>query len=228
MMSCHISVSHSHEVKVLLQARQGVSATAANPSHSMPAHGRPHNVPQQQLNPYTMHQKYPPTDYHVQSAAVRHSGQNQALSITSTSHANSSLMTTGFTFSGVKNADGRAVENAMVESNLPFPAYLFPPSGFSPQLPHSLGAPRQNQTKSVTDTFDLTHTAAPLLPPPGPNSSNDERVDFIQQQLDGFGAQIPIFDDVVLLGCGSSERRQGGDVSYMLCSYPHLCFCYDF
>ena len=63
---------------------------------------------------------------------------------------------------------------------------------------------------SEPNTCDMPYDSVSLMPPPGPKASHDDKVDFIQQQLDTFGADIPIFDDLVSLGSGDSERRQGG------------------
>lgn len=49
-----------------------------------------------------------------------------------------------------------------------------------------------------------------LLPPPARNASVDEKVDFLQQQLDSFSNNTPIFADLMSLGDSGSERRRGG------------------
>lgn len=65
---------------------------------------------------------------------------------------------------------------------------------------------------TTQDTFNLTHTVqvVELLPKPGDKASLDEKFDFLHQQLDSFGRDLPVFDDLVLLGGSSSERMQGG------------------
>lgn len=78
------------------------------------------------------------------------------------------------------------------------------------------------QQRAEKNTFDMTYTCN-LLPPPGPNATTDEQLDFIQQQLDGFGTDTPMIDDLVSLGCGDNERRQGGTVHLFVAS----C-CYSF
>lgn len=62
----------------------------------------------------------------------------------------------------------------------------------------------------VQDTFELSDSIEPLMQRPGPLASTEERIDFLQQQLDSFGVVKPMFDDLVSLGSGSNERRQGG------------------
>lgn len=73
----------------------------------------------------------------------------------------------------------------------------------SKQYPWSV--PTQQQ-----DTFDFTQTQVPMSEPPGPRASSEEKMDFLQQQLDSFGLDRPIFDDLLLLGSGGQQRRQGG------------------
>lgn len=77
------------------------------------------------------------------------------------------------------------------------------------------------EQRATKDTFDMTYTCD-LLPPPGPNATNDAKMDFIQQQLDGFGRDRPMFDDLLSLGCGDNERRQGGTDSG-LSNFQQLC-----
>lgn len=68
-----------------------------------------------------------------------------------------------------------------------------------------------------TDTFDMPYTSyvASLLAPPGAAATADQKIDFVHQQLDSFDHVTPIFDDLVLLGGGSSNRRQGG--AHLVC-----------
>ena len=70
--------------------------------------------------------------------------------------------------------------------------------------------PTAASSERTTDTFDIEHTAAPLLPPPSCNAPLTHRVDFLQQQLDSIGTDTPILDGLVLLGSGYNERLQGG------------------
>lgn len=67
-----------------------------------------------------------------------------------------------------------------------------------------------DQTQDPSDTFDMAHTAVALLRPPGPEASHEEKKEFLEQQLDSFGRNTPIFDDLLSLGRGHTERRQGG------------------
>lgn len=64
------------------------------------------------------------------------------------------------------------------------------------------------------DTFDIPATVAVPLSPPGKSASTDEKVDFVQQQLDGFGLDVPVLGDLLMLGHGDCQRRHGG-----------ACFC---
>lgn len=95
------------------------------------------------------------------------------------------------------------------------------PPGFVEQYTH---AP-QDHIVPETDTFDMTHTAPirALLPPPGPSASADEKIDFLQQQLDSFGRDRPIVGDLMSLGGGGSERRQGGLLHFVtFINLPYL------
>lgn len=81
--------------------------------------------------------------------------------------------------------------------------------------------PRQqtDEQHGQKDTFEMTQTVPDFLPPPGPNASADDRMEFIHQQLDGFGGDTPMFDDLLPLGCGASERMQGGRI--LCCRHKH-------
>lgn len=84
--------------------------------------------------------------------------------------------------------------------------------------------PAQGPVDTVRDTFDLTHSAAAehLLSPPGPTARADDKVDFLQQQLDSFGADKPMLGDLMSLGGSGSERRQGG--TPFVFSFPPIIF----
>ena len=56
----------------------------------------------------------------------------------------------------------------------------------------------------------MVQTAATLLSPPAQNSPIDQKMDFLQQQLDSIGTETPILDGLVLLGKGDNDRLQGG------------------
>ena len=77
------------------------------------------------------------------------------------------------------------------------------------------------------DTFDMPYTSivTSILTPPGPQASADEKIDFLQQQLDSFDHNIPIFDNLVLLGSGDQERRQGGAPLFLSCWQLPLILC---
>jgi hypothetical protein len=66
----------------------------------------------------------------------------------------------------------------------------------------------------VTDTFDMSHTAASLLPPPA--ASTSEKMDFMNQQLDSMGIDAEILPGLLLLGSGVDERMQGGSAQPLL------------
>lgn len=71
--------------------------------------------------------------------------------------------------------------------------------------------PQQEAVQSSQpSTFVKPYDSFSLMPPPGPEASHDDKVDFIQQQLDSFGSDVPIFDDLLSLGSGDNERREGG------------------
>jgi hypothetical protein len=81
-------------------------------------------------------------------------------------------------------------------------------------------ASRSSQEQSaprtqVVDTFDMSHTAAELRPPPGRNASLEERMVFLNQQLDSVGLERAILSGLLLLGSGRTERLQGGVVFCM-------------
>jgi hypothetical protein len=62
----------------------------------------------------------------------------------------------------------------------------------------------------VVDTFDLSHTAATLAPPPVPAASVEEKMEFLHQQLDSIGLEKAILSGLVLLGSSQHQRLQGG------------------
>lgn len=67
--------------------------------------------------------------------------------------------------------------------------------------------PRGHEGKK--DTFLMTHTEISATPP-GEGASQEEKFDFLLQQLDSFGTQAPAFGDLVFLGSSSTHRMQGG------------------
>jgi hypothetical protein len=60
------------------------------------------------------------------------------------------------------------------------------------------------------DTFDMSHTAAELRQPPDLNSPEEERMEFLHQQLDSIGMERAISSGLLLLGSGRTQRIQGG------------------
>ena len=83
----------------------------------------------------------------------------------------------------------------------------------------------------AVDTFDLTHSMAPL-PPPGTGASVDAKMDFLHQQLDSFGLDTEVLGGLVLLGNGVQERLQGGShlpaalsLQYCPCIKKAVMFC---
>jgi hypothetical protein len=65
----------------------------------------------------------------------------------------------------------------------------------------------------VVDTFDLPHTAALLASPPLPAASEEEKLEFLHQQLDSIGSEKAILSGLVLLGSSQHQRIQGGALS---------------
>jgi hypothetical protein len=61
------------------------------------------------------------------------------------------------------------------------------------------------------DTFDLSHTALEMPPPPSAHASVEERIDFLNQQLDSIGMEKAILNGLHLLGNGRNQRLQGGE-----------------
>lgn len=70
--------------------------------------------------------------------------------------------------------------------------------------------PDGTQQTFTIDTFDLPQTAVPLLEPPGPRASDEEKKDFLLQQLDSFGKMEPMFENYLSLGGCAAERVTGG------------------
>jgi hypothetical protein len=60
------------------------------------------------------------------------------------------------------------------------------------------------------DTFDLSHTAAEMPPPPSAQASVEERIEFLNQQLDSIGMEKPVLNGLQLLGSGRNQRLLGG------------------
>lgn len=155
--------------------------------------------------------------------------QVAGLSMTSASHANTSSMTTASNASAVQNVAVPGMVSTVSASDqtsaVPdtvtggaestVASHTLPQaSGFTmhQQQPVHPGQPEQRpvQEADKKDTFDMTRTDVSLLPPPGPDASIDEKMDFLQQQLDSYGTKTPIFDDLLSLGSAETERRQGG------------------
>lgn len=154
------------------------------------------------------------TSYRKEALGSGHSAPSDArkvpgLWMTSGSQATSTALAAGSTFttSTVQCSDGQGLICAASKSNQPA-------SGMVTQS-IAAASPREHRSKvhhtqAVMDTFDMSYTAVPLLHPPGPQATDQERTDFLQQQLDSFGRNTPIFDDLLSLGAGDTERRQGG------------------
>ena len=64
------------------------------------------------------------------------------------------------------------------------------------------------------DTFDLQHTATALMPPPAAGAPVESHMDFLQQQLDCIGVEMPILNGLLLLGSSGNQRLQGGALLY--------------
>lgn len=141
--------------------------------------------------------------------------QQEHLSLTSASHANTSSTTATSINSGQQKHDDLALITTVQEHTQLVPHTAKSETSSMIAVAQAPGPtitqqPYQTFQSSEQDTFDLTHTVAPLLPPPGPGASLDDKVDFLQQQLDSFGLDMPIFDDLLSLGSSPTERRQGG------------------
>lgn len=140
--------------------------------------------------------------------------QASGLTLTSASNAATSVATLKSSTSEIQKADAQGFVTTVSEhqqSQATFPEATHVSAEFLPQAPgHTVPEPPKPAAAPQQDTFDLPYTVEILLPPPGPNAPADQRVDFLQQQLDGFGLDTPIFDDLCLLGGGDNERRQGG------------------
>lgn len=68
----------------------------------------------------------------------------------------------------------------------------------------------QNDECLKKDTMDKGFTTEELMDPPGEGVSQEERMDFIHQQLGGFGRRHVAFHGLVFLGSGDRDRVQGG------------------
>lgn len=64
--------------------------------------------------------------------------------------------------------------------------------------------------ESAQDTFDLYHCIDTPLPPPADSAALVDKMDFLHQQLDSFGRDLPVLGSLLLLGSGDNQRRQGG------------------
>eukprot|EP00892_Ulva_mutabilis_P004372 jgi/Ulvmu1/2306/UM013_0154.1 len=74
------------------------------------------------------------------------------------------------------------------------------------------GAMRVTSEPATSDTFATTFNeqGSDRLHPPPAGASTQERLDFIQQQLDGFGTVLEILEGLRLSGLGPTCRLQGG------------------
>ena len=80
---------------------------------------------------------------------------------------------------------------------------------------------------TMSDTFATTFHApgSDKLSPPAQGASTQERLDFIQHQLDGFGTVLEILEGLRLAGLGPSCRLQGGWLPLHLhCTCLDACF----
>jgi hypothetical protein len=78
------------------------------------------------------------------------------------------------------------------------------------QLPTLRAAASVATSKAAVDTFDMSYAEATQMRAPDGNASLEEKMDFLQQQLDCVGTERPILDGLVLLGNGINERLEGG------------------
>jgi hypothetical protein len=74
-----------------------------------------------------------------------------------------------------------------------------------------VGARQHPAAKTIiVDTFDLSHTAAPLGPPPEIAAGVEEKIEFLHQQLNSIGPESAVISGLVLLGSSQHQRLQGG------------------
>lgn len=107
----------------------------------------------------------------------------------------------------VASASALAAESTVTASGVQHVSDMGAHSDVTPSTRHQSEG---DQTQGPSDTFDMTQSAVPLLRPPGPKASHEDKKEFLEQQLDSFNRNSPIFDDLLSLGRGDTERRQGG------------------
>lgn len=81
-------------------------------------------------------------------------------------------------------------------------------SGLPPGPQQSAIAVQQNNYDTEYYEEDFDH-----MDPPGPGASVDEKMAFLQHQLDTIGRERKILNGLLLLGGGRFERLQGGTLS---------------
>lgn len=154
------------------------------------------------------------TDRTLTSSAQQASG----LSITSASHASTITSNTASQHAGRQHTGSRgkvstvsALDETPDVSSVNDHVFTHR-SGGQMKAPGPISTDTKGGENTQMDTFDMPYTSlvTSILKPPGPQAGADEKVDFLQQQLDSFDHNSPIFDDLVLLGSGDQERRQGG------------------
>lgn len=79
------------------------------------------------------------------------------------------------------------------------------------QAPGGLGgAAGGSETPPATSSTTFDEPLTGKRAPPKPGASTEDRLDFIQHQLDGFGTVMEVLEGLRLVGLGPSCRLQGG------------------
>jgi hypothetical protein len=71
------------------------------------------------------------------------------------------------------------------------------------------------QKAADVDTFDMSHTAVELRAPPSAHAPLEERMEFLQQQLNSIGTARAVLGGLLPLGRGRCQRLQGGAPWYL-------------
>jgi hypothetical protein len=82
-----------------------------------------------------------------------------------------------------------------------------------------------SRTAPVTDTFDMTNSSTVLPAPPPRHATVEQKMEFLQQQLDSIGRERPILSGLLLLGSGVKDRLQGGALLPRLRPQPLSLVC---
>lgn len=152
----------------------------------------------------------------LDSAAVKRSELRTCTSMTSTSSLGSLNSHAGPDISREHNNTSLAEISSMIVNHEEDAVHTTNCGG---SVPGSLGAlglspvssPNSDddvEHRTLRDTFDLTYTVGSHLDPPGPEASLMDKADFLHQQLDSFGTNMPIHNSLVLVD--HCYRTHGG------------------